>query len=135
MTDLVAFSCDQFIPHPPATVWRALTEPELIGQWWAAGDVQPVVGHTFTLDMGAWGEQPCQVVAVEPDRMISYTFAWGTLDTTLTRRLVPEGSGTRLLLEQAGFDLDSPFGRQAYEGMGEGWPSVIARMDEVLRQV
>ena len=39
-------------------VWRALTEPELLARWWAEGDIKPVVGHRFTLDMGKWGRQP-----------------------------------------------------------------------------
>ncbi len=79
-------------------------------QWWAAGDVKAVVGHRFTLDMGGWGQLPCEVIAVEPERLLSYSFAPGTLNTTITWRLEPEGTGTRLLFQQAGFDLDSPLG-------------------------
>ena len=67
----------QFINHPPAKVWKALTDPEIHARWWAAGDVKPVVGHRFTLDMGAWGKQPCEVLAVEPERLLSYSFAPG----------------------------------------------------------
>ncbi len=124
--------CDQFLAHPPATVWRALTDPELHARWWAAGDVRPVVGHRFSLDMGEWGSQSCQVTAVEPERLLQYTFAEGRLDSTVTWRLDPEGSGTRLFLEHSGFDLDSPLGLQAYHGMGEGWPHVLAHLDKTL---
>ncbi len=67
--------CDQFIAHPPAAVWRVLTDPELHARWWAAGDVRPVVGHRFTLDMGPWGQQACEVLAVEPERLLRYSFA------------------------------------------------------------
>ncbi|NUT05163.1 MAG: SRPBCC domain-containing protein [Hamadaea sp.] len=137
MTDTAtaAIECDEFLPHPPAAVWRALTEPELFARWWVPGDVQPVVGHRFTLDMGSWGEQRCEVAAVEPERLLRIQFAEGVLDTTLTWRLVPEGTGTRLFFEHAGFDLDSPLGRQAYEGMGRGWPKVIARIAPALASV
>ena len=31
----------------PSTVWKALTEPELLARWWAPGDVRPVVGHNY----------------------------------------------------------------------------------------
>nr|WP_202446897.1 SRPBCC domain-containing protein [Streptomyces sp. SID5468] len=120
------------MPRPPAVVWRALTDPEPHARWWAAGDVRPVVGHRFSLDMGPWGEQPCEVTAVEPERLLSYRFAEGALDTLITWRLVPEGDGTRLLLEHAGFDLDSPMGRAAYHGMGEGWPGVLEQLGTVL---
>jgi uncharacterized protein YndB with AHSA1/START domain len=48
---------DQFIAREPAAVWRALTEPEALARWWAAGDIKPIVGHRFTLDMGPRGQQ------------------------------------------------------------------------------
>ncbi|MBN9687798.1 MULTISPECIES: SRPBCC family protein [unclassified Corallococcus] len=123
---------DHVYAHPPSAVWKALTTPELHAKWWAAGDVRPVVGHRFTLDMGAWGQQPCEVVAVEPERLLQYRFATGTLDTTLTWRLVPEGTGTRLTLVHEGFNLDSPMGRRAFEGMKPGWPGLLARLGTAL---
>ncbi|MCU7824418.1 SRPBCC domain-containing protein [Kitasatospora sp. DSM 101779] len=132
MTDSDTIHCDRYLPHPPAAVWRALTDPELHARWWAAGDVRPVLGHRFSLDMGPWGSQPCEVTAVEEERLLRYTFAEGSLDTTVTWRLVPEGHGTRLFLEHAGFDLDSPMGRAALDGMGQGWPGVLERLDAVL---
>jgi uncharacterized protein YndB with AHSA1/START domain len=130
--DLAAIACDQFIAHPPAAVWRALTDPELHARWWAAGDVKAEVGHRFTLDMGSWGQQKCEVLAVEPERLLRYSFAPGTLDSTITWRLEAEGTGTRLFLEHSGLDLDSPLGRQAHEGMGRGWPGVLGRIQGVL---
>ncbi|MFI9150317.1 SRPBCC domain-containing protein [Streptomyces sp. NPDC053367] len=132
MTDNDTITCEKFLPHTPAAVWRALTDPGLHARWWAAGDVKPVVGHRFTLDMGNFGSQPCEVTEVEEERLLSYRFAEGTLDTSITWTLHPEGAGTRLVLTHAGFDLDSPMGRQAYEGMGEGWPHVLERLDTVL---
>lgn len=121
------FTC-RVIPHPPARVWTALTDPAVHATWWAAGDVRPVLGHRFTPDIGQWGQQACAVLAVGPGRLLSYSFAPGTLDTVITWRLTPEGDGTRLLLEHRGFGLDSPMGRAAHAGMGAGWPAVLARM-------
>ncbi|MEU4039756.1 SRPBCC family protein [Streptomyces collinus] len=131
-TDPTVIRCDQFIAHSPSAVWRALTDPDLHARWWAAGDVRPVVGHRFTLDMGTWGHQACEVLAVEPERLLRYSFAPGSLDTTITWQLHPEGVGTRLFLEHAGFDLDSPLGKAALEGMGRGWPDVLQRIEPVL---
>ena len=106
-----------------------LTDPALHAKWWAAGDVRPVVGHAFTLDMGPWGHQRCEVLAVEPERLFSYSFAPETLGTVITWRLEPEGEGTRLTLEHSGFDVSSPMGRMAFEGMGQGWPGLMARVE------
>jgi uncharacterized protein YndB with AHSA1/START domain len=132
MTAPNVIQLDHVYAHPPAAVWRALTDPVLHAKWWAAGDVRPVVGHRFTLDMKGFGQQPCEVLAVEPERLLQYRFATGTLDTLITWRLTPEGSGTRLTLTHEGFDLDSPLGRQALEGMKRGWPAVLQRMEAVL---
>jgi uncharacterized protein YndB with AHSA1/START domain len=74
----------QFIPYPPTKVWEALTDPELHAIWLAAGDVYPIVGRRFTLDMDQWGRQPCEALAVEHDKLLSYSFALGTLNTTVT---------------------------------------------------
>lgn len=116
---------DQFIARPPAAVWRALTEPDLLAAWWAPGDIKPVVGHRFTLDMGGWGQQPCEVLEVDPGKLLRYTFAEGSLDTTITWRLEPEGTGTRLFLTHDGFEPDSP----ALTRMGQGWPGLIGRIE------
>ncbi len=128
MTETIVVTCDQFLTHSPEDVWRALTDPDVLARWWVPGDIRAEVGHRFSLDMGKWGQQPCEVTAVEPGRMIAYRFGGGSLDTTITWRLESEGTGTRLFLEHAGFDLGSPLGRQAYEGMGAGWPHVLERI-------
>ncbi|MFJ4036018.1 SRPBCC family protein [Streptomyces griseoluteus] len=134
MTENNTITCEKFLPHPPAAVWKALTDPDLHARWWAAGDIKPVAGHRFTLDMGAFGSQPCEVTEVDAQRLLAYRFAEGSLDTTITWTLHPEGEGTRLVLTHAGFDLDSPIGRQAYDGMGKGWPHVLNRLDSTLAE-
>ena len=132
MTDITAISCEQFVGHPPARVWEALTQPELLARWWAPGDIRAEVGHRFDMDMGPWGRQACTVRDVEPERLLRFSFGEGGLDTTVTFELVPEGSGTRLLLHHEGFDLDNPVGRRARDGMGQGWPTVLSRMGAAL---
>jgi uncharacterized protein YndB with AHSA1/START domain len=125
-----SITVDQFVAAPPEKVWRGLTEPELHAKWWAPGDIAPVVGHRFTLRMPApWGERACEVLEVVPLERFVYTFN-GTW--TLTWTLVAEGSGTRLLLEHSGFDMDDPQDRHALETMGRGWRSlVVPRLAEL----
>lgn len=120
--------------QPPTAVWRALTDPALLARWWAPGDIRAEVGHRFELDMGAYGKQACEVLAVEPERLLVYRFGEGRLDTVITWRLVPEDGGTRLELKQEGFDLASPMGRQALEGMKPGWPKVLERLGAVVAE-
>jgi uncharacterized protein YndB with AHSA1/START domain len=132
MSETPKIQLEHFYACEPATLWRALTDPELHAKWWAAGDVKPVVGHRFDLDMGQWGKQPCEVLAVEPERLLQYRFAAGSLDTTITWRLSREPGGTRLTLTHEGFDLDSPLGRSALEGMGKGWPGILRHLAKVL---
>lgn len=133
MTVRAVIQLEHVYAHPPSAVWRALTDPVLHARWWAPGDVRAVVGHTFELDMGKWGKQPCEVLEVEPERLLKYRFAAGVLDTIITWQLIPEGAGTRLMLTHEGFNLDTPMGKQAYEGMKSGWPTVLARLEMVLK--
>ncbi|MGO4492322.1 SRPBCC domain-containing protein [Arthrobacter sp. 2YAF22_2] len=46
---LTAIELDEFLPHPPAKVWRALTEPDLIATWLMENDFKPVAGHRYTM--------------------------------------------------------------------------------------
>ena len=128
-TDTAKIAVDQFIAAPPDKVWRSLTEPELLARWWAAGDIAPVVGHRFHLDMREWGSIPCEVTVADPPSRFVYTFK----DTwTIDWRLAPEGTGTRLFLEHSGFDLDDPQDRFALENMGPGWRDlVVPRLAEL----
>ena len=97
-TRTTSVTVDQFVAAPPAKVWRGLTEPELHARWWAPGDIAPVVGHRFHLQMPKWGPIACEVLEVVEDERFVYTFneSW-----TLTWTLVAEGTGTRLQIGRA----------------------------------
>jgi len=132
MTATNAVRIERHFNHPPAAIWRALTDPALHARWWAAGDVKAEVGHRFTLDMGPWGHTPCEVLAVEPERLLQYAFATSTLNTIITWQIEADGAGTRLTLTHGGFDLLSAAGRNALEGMGRGWPAILDRLATAL---
>jgi uncharacterized protein YndB with AHSA1/START domain len=124
---------DEFLPHPPRKVWRALTDPELLARWLMPSDFKPVIGHRFTFttrpiaSIGFDGVISCQVLELDEERLLRIGWDGGTLDTTVTWRLVAEGNGTRLFVEHAGFDLDDPVQAFAFRGMGSGWRSHIMR--------
>lgn len=117
------------LKQSPAAVWKALITPELLAKWWAPGEIRAEVGHRFTLDMGKWGQQPCEVKIVEPEKKLAYTFI---LNTTVTWELIPDGNGTLLVMTHEGFDPDSPVDRQAFEGVSGGWPTILEKLDKTL---
>ena len=66
------------IPYPPEKLWRALTQPHLIEEWLMKNDFSPAVGHRFNL-RGEWGGVlDCEVLTVEPNRTLSYTWIMRT---------------------------------------------------------
>nr|BFE58772.1 SRPBCC domain-containing protein [Dactylosporangium thailandense] len=134
MTEL---SAGAFYPHPPAKVWRALTEPELIARWLMPGDFRLEVGHRYPMRVqplpaaGFSGRIEAEVLAFDAGRMLRV--AWTDTESgatwTLTWTLHPEGRGTRLLLHQAG----GPGLEGAAHVMAGGWRSrIAARLTEVL---
>ena len=128
---------DRELPHPPEKVWRALTQTPLLDDWLMKNDFQPVVGHKFTFrtqPMGNWnGVVECEVLAVEPERCLSYTWCSGPaalyVRTVVTWTLSPTASGTMLRMEQSGFGADQV---QNYQGAKYGWQKFLDGMQRVL---
>jgi uncharacterized protein YndB with AHSA1/START domain len=123
------------IAFPPEKVWRALTQPHLIGEWLMKNDFEPVVGHNFKLN-GEWGGVlDCEVLAIEQDRTLAYTWnfrhedAAYDLRSVVTFTLAPTNTGTRLRMEQKGFRPDQ---KQAYGGAKHGWQQFLANLEQVL---
>ena len=114
-------------PFPPEKLWRALTQPHLIEAWLMKNDFRPVVGHRFTL-RADWGSVDCQVLAVEPNTTLSYTWAAYGLQSVVTWSLAPASAGTHLRLEQSGFRPDQ---QQAYAGAKGGWQRFVAALEQV----
>lgn len=128
---------DEFLPHPPERVWRALTDPEQLAAWLMPNDFAPAVGHRFTFRTdprpGFDGIVHSEVLALEPPRRLRISWRGGGLDTTVTWTLEPEGRGTRLFLEHAGFDPDDQAQQHVRRILDGGWRShVLRRIEQVL---
>jgi uncharacterized protein YndB with AHSA1/START domain len=126
------------ISHPAEKLWRALTQPHLIEEWLMKNDFKPVVGHSFNL-RGDWGGVlDCEVLAIEPNRTLSYTWnfkhddAAYDLKSVVTFTLTPTAAGTHLRMEQSGFRPDQ---KQAFGGAKSGWRQFFANLDQVLAQL
>jgi len=116
-------------------VWRALTQPHLIEEWLMKNDFQPVVGHTFNL-RGDWGGVlDCKVLAIEPNKALSYTWDFAhddaafNLTSVVTFTLTPTGTGTRLRVEQSGFRPDQ---QTAFKGAHAAWRGFFNNLEALL---
>jgi uncharacterized protein YndB with AHSA1/START domain len=116
------------MPHPAEKLWRALTQPHLIEAWLMKNDFAPVVDHRFNL-RGDWGAVDCRVVAVEPNKTLSYTWSAMGLESVVTWTLTPTRTGTHLRMEQTGFRPDQ---QQAYQGAKFGWQKFVAKLEQVV---
>jgi uncharacterized protein YndB with AHSA1/START domain len=119
------------IPFPPEKIWRALTQPHLIEEWLMKNDFEPVVDHGFNL-RGDWGAVACQVLTVEPNKTLSYTWDAMGLESVVTWTLTATNTGTHLRMEQSGFRPDQ---QPAYRGAKYGWQKFFASLEQVLVRI
>lgn len=117
--------------HPPEKLWRALTQPHLIADWLMNNNFRPEVDRRFQLSAD-WGAVECQVLEVDPNQTLSYTWDGNGLESVVTWTLTPTGMGTHLRMEQTGFRKDQ---QQAYQGARMGWPRFLTKLDEVLARL
>jgi uncharacterized protein YndB with AHSA1/START domain len=121
------------VAFPPEKIWRALTQPHLIEEWLMKNDFKPVAGHRFNLRRDPRPDVSvvvdCQVLAVEPNKTLSYTWAAYGLESVVTWTLTPTRTGTHLRMEQSGFRSDQ---QQAYRGAKAGWRQFFAALEHVL---
>jgi uncharacterized protein YndB with AHSA1/START domain len=102
-------------PHPPARVWRAVTDPELVARWTVSGrsgrpvGFAPTVGTKFQFigkPVPGWrGIVDCEVLDVDEPKLLRYTWRGGENEspTTVTYRIEPQPDGTRFIFEHTGF--------------------------------
>lgn len=138
MTETRSVVVERDFPHPPERLWRALTQPHLMAEWLMQNDFVPAVGHRFKL-RGEWGGVlDCEVLAVEPNKLLSYTWDFENEDpnyalrSVVTFTLTPTAAGTHLRMEQKGF---RPTQKQAYGGAHAGWKQMLDKLESLLARV
>jgi uncharacterized protein YndB with AHSA1/START domain len=102
-------------PQPPALVWRAVTDPELVARWTVTGQggrpvgFVPIVGCKFQLiakPLPGWrGKVDCEVIEVDEPRLLRYTWQGDEHETptVVSYQVEPRGDGTRFTFEHKGF--------------------------------
>lgn len=130
---------ERHLRHPAEKVWRALTEPALLGAWLMPTDFRASVGHRFTFRVPGnahWnGVTDCEVLAVDPPRRLAY--AWNAsgdeaatgIRTVVTWTLSPVEGGVVLRMEQSGFREHE--GRNL-EGARWGWQKFVGQLEAQL---
>jgi uncharacterized protein YndB with AHSA1/START domain len=126
---------ERVYPHPPERVWRALTDPQVLGEWLMPTNLEPQVGHVFEFRTdpapGFDGVIHCQVLEMDPPRRLVYSWhgGWAPQPTLVTWTLVPVPGGTRLRLDHTGFE--GVRGIALSFILGSGWKSKILRLLDV----
>jgi uncharacterized protein YndB with AHSA1/START domain len=102
-------------PHPPAKVWRALTDPDVIPLWTSSGrggrpeGFSPVVGTRFRFvakPRPGWrGIVECEVLEAREPSLLRYSWVGDENGAVsqVTYRLEPDHSRTRFTFDHAGF--------------------------------
>src|SRR5260221_6208248 len=97
-------------PHPPAKVWRALTDTALIALWGMRPEgFPPVVGTRFKFfgepNPGWRGFVECEILEAREPSVLRYSWVGNEKDeaTRVTFTLEPHGGGTRVTFEHSGF--------------------------------
>jgi uncharacterized protein YndB with AHSA1/START domain len=120
-----ALRMERRLAHPPPMVWRALTEPGHLTQWFPSDvEMEPRVGGKvrFPFRRGEGEVMEGEVTEWNPPHVLAYT--WD--DDLLRWELEPESLGTVLVLTHTFAD------RPGAAGFAAGWDACISRVDPVL---
>jgi uncharacterized protein YndB with AHSA1/START domain len=135
-------------PHPPAVVWRAVTDPELVPRWTSTGQGGRPVG--FSTEAGTkfqlvgrprfgWrGIVDCEVLEAREPNLLRYSWVGdeGGDATYVTYRIEPHEGGTRFTYEHTGFAgvggffLAQLLGSVRRKMLTVGLPPVLDDLDE-----
>ena len=132
-----AVSLEFDLRHPPEKVWRALTDPVLIGEWLLPViDLKLEPGAAFLLKTDphpGWdGVVHCKVLEIEPHKKLSYAWVVGDIDTVVTFTLAPTPTGTHMSLVQSGF---KPHQKQNFGGARYGLKMMGEKLIDVLGRI
>ena len=125
--------------HPPARVWRALTEPALIRQWMASQDdmtrceMDPRPGGAFHFEWEAFYFSGPILAVDAPHHMTHVEYFNGDTASgaTITTDLAARGTGTRMTMVMRYADAETRAAAIAI-GMTDGLEDVYDKLEALL---
>jgi uncharacterized protein YndB with AHSA1/START domain len=125
------FVIERTFPVPVSRVWKALTDPGEMKQWYF--DIprfRAEVGFAFQFSAGSAEKQYlhlCQVTAVIPDRQLAYSWRYQDHQglSVVTFELFPRDGHTRLRLTHSGLESFGGLPDFTPESFAQGWQYII----------
>ena len=129
-------------PNSAEDLWVAITDPHALAEWFEPNDHKPEVGHRFQF-MVDDSTKDCEVLEADPPRRLVWSWQYvANPDTgkprqtgpmTINWTLVPDGEGTKLILEHTGAENIRWLQRTL---MRIGWKYVMTKfIPQVLENV
>ena len=154
---MTTLTLDRFMQASPANVWRCLTEPDLLRQWFCP---HPVTITDLTLEMwpggtfhfvmevpghGTIDEGPGCILLIEPQKRLIWTsalrpgfhprrFGTGPMEFPMTAEmtLTPENGGTRYIARAYHATEDDSAKHDAM-GFHDGWGAAAAQLEALAK--
>jgi uncharacterized protein YndB with AHSA1/START domain len=123
----------------PEKVFRALTDPKELEQWWGSDEVYRT--FDWVSDLRPGGERSCQArspgreelstvrgeyVVIDPPKVLEFTWlaSWepGSSPSNVRIELDPVPAGTRVTVVHSGLGAE----KKRADGYGEGWNRVLS---------
>lgn len=120
---------------PAATLWRALTDSELLATWLMPNDFRAEVGHRFTLTTDPApmfdGTVHLEVLELDPPHRMIWSWRGGPIDTIVTFTVTELGPRScRLEFLQEGFQ--GPSGQFTRFVLRGGWRKLLPLLRAVV---
>jgi uncharacterized protein YndB with AHSA1/START domain len=130
----------------PEKVFRALTDPKELEQWWGSDEVYRT--FDWVSDLRPGGERSCQArspgreelstvkgeyVVIDPPKLLEFTWlaSWepGSVPSTVRIELDPVPAGTRVTVVHSGLGAE----KKRADGYGDGWGRVLGWLVGAMR--
>ena len=119
-TYTVAF--ERELVDAPERVWKALTDPAEVRQWFTEMTLEPRPGGRVFLDFGEEGSAEGEILRWEPPHVLEHSWSTGETTSRVRWELEAAERGTRLTLRHTGLVAEE---RHEY---GAGWHGFLDRM-------